>query len=37
VDLHARTRYLCVVNHQDEIVLHREIPTDSDRFRSGKR
>ena len=32
VDLHARTMYLCVVNQQDEILLHREIPTDADRF-----
>jgi hypothetical protein len=24
--------YLCVVNQADEIVLHREIPTNSDRF-----
>jgi transposase len=32
VDLHAKTMYLCVVNQADEIVLHRDIPTDPDRF-----
>ena len=32
VDLHAKTMYLCVVNQADEIVLHREIPTNADRF-----
>jgi hypothetical protein len=32
VDLHAKTMYLCVVNQQDDILLHREIPTDADRF-----
>jgi transposase len=32
VDLHARTMYLCVVNHADDIVLHRNIPTNADRF-----
>ena len=32
VDLHARTMYLCVVNQADEILLHREIPTNADRF-----
>jgi transposase len=32
VDLHARTMYLCVVNQTDDIVLHREIPTNADRF-----
>jgi transposase len=32
VDLHARTMYLCIVNQADEIVLHRDIPTNADRF-----
>jgi transposase len=32
VDLHTKTMYLCIVNQADEIVLHREIPTNADRF-----
>jgi transposase len=32
VDLHARTMYLCIVNQREEVLLHREIPTDADQF-----
>ena len=27
IDLHARTMYVCILNHDDEIVVHRHIPT----------
>jgi transposase len=32
VDLHTRNMYLCIVNHADEILLHREIPTKAHLF-----
>ena len=32
VDLHARTMYLCIVNQADEILYHREIPTQAEVF-----
>ena len=32
VDLHARTMYLCIVNQQDEILYHREIPAKAEVF-----
>jgi len=32
VDLHAKTMSLCIVNQADDTVLHREIPTNADRF-----
>jgi transposase len=32
VDLHARTMYLCIVNQADEILYHREIPTNAELF-----
>ena len=30
IDLHARTMYLCVLNQQGEIVLHRNMPCSAD-------
>ncbi len=32
IDLHARNMYLCIVNQVDEILYHREIPTNADLF-----
>ena len=32
VDLHGRTMYLCVINQEDTILLHREIPTNTELF-----
>lgn len=32
IDLHARTMYLCILNQQGEIVLHRNIKSDPDVF-----
>jgi transposase len=32
VDLHARTMYLCILDHAGQIVLHHEIPADPARF-----
>ena len=32
VDLHAKSMYLCILNAEGEIVLHRNIKTDSDVF-----
>ncbi len=28
VDLHARTMYLCVLDHAGKIVLHQEVPAE---------
>ena len=30
VDLHARTMYLGIVNQSDEILYHKEIPTNAE-------
>jgi hypothetical protein len=27
IDLHARTMYVCIVNRDGEILLHRNMPT----------
>ena len=27
IDLHARTMYVCMLNHDGEIVVHRHMPT----------
>ena len=32
VDLHAKSMYLCILNAEGEILLHRNIKTDSDVF-----
>ena len=32
IDLHARTMYLCVLNQQGEILLHRNMPSNADSF-----
>lgn len=32
IDLHARTMYVCVLNQAGDILLHRNIRTDKDRF-----
>jgi len=28
IDLHARSMYLCVLDAQDQVVLHKDFPTD---------
>jgi transposase len=30
IDLHARTMYVCILNHEGEIVVHRHMPTSPD-------
>ena len=32
IDLHAKTMYLCILNQEGKIVLHRDIKTDPDTF-----
>jgi len=32
VDLHARTMYLCILDHAGQIVLHHEVPADPTAF-----
>lgn len=32
IDLHARTMYVCIMNPAGEILVHRNIRTDKDRF-----
>lgn len=32
VDLHARRMYLCILDHQGDVVLHKNIPTNADAF-----
>lgn len=32
IDLHARTMYLCIINANGAVLLHRNIPTDPDAF-----
>jgi len=32
IDLHARTMYVCIMNQAGDILLHRNIRTDQDRF-----
>jgi transposase len=33
VDLHARTMYLCILDHQGHTLLHEDIPADPEAFR----
>lgn len=33
IDLHARTMYLCIVNQEGDILLHKNIPSDPQRFK----
>ncbi len=32
IDLHAKSMYVCVVNHQGDMLLHQNINTDSEQF-----
>ena len=32
IDLHARTMYVCILDQQGEILLHRSIPSSPDFF-----
>jgi len=32
IDLHARTIYLCIVNHDGEIIEHKNLPTEPEPF-----
>ncbi len=32
VDLHARTMFLCILDHRGQTLLHRDIPADPDAF-----
>jgi transposase len=32
IDLHARTMYICILNQAGDILLHRNLKTDADRF-----
>ena len=32
IDLHARTMYVCLVNRDGEILLHRKMPTTPESF-----
>jgi hypothetical protein len=32
IDLHARTRYVCILNHAGEIVVHRAMPASPETF-----
>ena len=32
VDLHARTMYLCILDHAGQIVLHHEVPAEPAAF-----
>ena len=32
IDLHARTMYVCIMNREGDILVHRNIRTDQDRF-----
>ncbi|MDC4228293.1 MAG: IS110 family transposase (plasmid) [Candidatus Manganitrophus sp.] len=32
IDLHARTMYVCILNQEREILLHRNIPSDKEGF-----
>lgn len=32
IDLHARTMYVCILNQEGEILLHRNIPSDKEAF-----
>jgi predicted NBD/HSP70 family sugar kinase len=32
VDLHAKTMHVCLVNQGGEVLVHRNLPTEPDRF-----
>lgn len=32
IDLHARTRYVCILIQEGEILVHRNIPSDKEAF-----
>jgi hypothetical protein len=32
VDLHSRTMYVCIVGRDGAVLLHRNLPCNSDRF-----
>ncbi len=32
IDLHARSMYVCIINQEGEILVHRNLPARSDRF-----
>ena len=32
IDLHARTMYLCILNQDGEMLVHRNMPAGPDRF-----
>ncbi len=32
IDLHARSVYVCILDHDGEILLHKECPAKSDRL-----
>jgi len=34
IDLHAKTMYVCIINQNNEILLHRNMKTNADRFLS---
>jgi hypothetical protein len=36
VDLHARTMYLCVLDHQGQVVLERNPPANPDALRTTR-
>jgi hypothetical protein len=35
IDLHARSMYLCILNHEGEILLHRNMPAGPEPFRKA--
>jgi transposase len=37
IDLHARSMYVCVLNHEGEVLLHRDLPCDPARVLSAIR
>ena len=32
VDLHARSMYLCILDQEGKVLVHKDLPTDADRF-----
>jgi len=32
IDLHARTLYLCIMDAESNVLLHKNLPCDRDRF-----
>jgi len=35
VDLHAKTMHVCLIDQAGEVLLHRNLPTQPDRFLSA--